>query len=196
MGRKTSREHERAKPRPRPERAITLTKKSVATSQLKTAIELWFMEADPISIFVLAFNAHEILNALGANIGKPSQLKTWLGTMPERFQKQWKYVWNFCKHGLKDVDDDVPHDPRHADFLITFAGQCYRDVFGRPTPLLFAFDLRFLLEHPECINLSAAGAAIRVPEFFETYRKAASQSRHEFLQTFLPLIEAGEVPLV
>ena len=29
-------------------------------------------------------------------------------------------------------------------------------LFGKPTPLLFAFDLRFLVEHPECINSSPA----------------------------------------
>jgi hypothetical protein len=147
-----SRDYERFKPKPRSEKAVVLTKKSVAKSQLQTAISLWFQEGDPASILVLAYNAHEILHALGTKIGKPSQLKTWLVTMPKRFQKQWEYVWNFCKHGLKDVDDDVPHDQRHADFLIHFAGQCYRDVFGKPTPLLFAFDLRFLAEHPESVD--------------------------------------------
>ena len=116
--------------------------------------------------------------------------------MPKRFQKQWDVdVWNFCKHGLKDVDDDVPHDQRHADFLIHFAGQCYRDVFGKPTPLLFAFDLRFLAEHPESVDWYAAMTAIGVAEFFEIYREAASQSRQEFLTTYLPLIEAGRVAI-
>jgi len=191
-----SRKHEHLKPKPRPENAIILTKKSVAASQLKTAIELWFRNADPVSILILAYNAHEILHALGAKIGKPSKLKAWLDTMPKRFQRRWEYVWNFCKHGLMDVDDNTPHDPRHADFLINFAGQCYRDVFGKPTPLLFAFDLRFLIEHPECIDWVAAWAAIRTTEFFEVYREAASQSRRKFLETFLPGIEAGRVPLV
>src|SRR5213592_4961839 len=96
------RERERFKPKPRPENAVILTKKSVAKSQLETAISLWFQHGDAISILVLAYNAHEILHALGVEIRKPSQLKTWLGTMPDRFREQWKYVWNFCKHGLKD----------------------------------------------------------------------------------------------
>ena len=114
-----SRKFEGFKPNPRRENAIILTKKSVARSQLETAISLWFQHRDPVSTLVLAYNAHEILHALGAKIEKPSQLKTWLGTTPKRFQKQFEYVWNFCKHGLKDVDDNVPHDPRHAELLIT-----------------------------------------------------------------------------
>jgi hypothetical protein len=113
-----SRKYERSKPKPRSENAVILTKKSVAESQLEMAIWIWFRRPDPVSTLVLAFNAHEILHALGKKIGKPSKLKTWLGTKPKRFQAQWEYVGNFCKHGLKDVDDEVPHDPQHAELLI------------------------------------------------------------------------------
>ena len=67
-------------------------------------------------------------------------------------------------------------------------------LFGKPTPLLFAFDLRFLVEHPECINWSLPMAAMRSMEFFETYRETASQTRQEFLTTYLPLIQAGRPP--
>ena len=190
-----NRKYERFKPKPRPQNAVILTKKSVARSQLETAISLWFQHRDPVSILVLAYNAHEILHALGAKIERPSQLKTWLGTMPKHFQERWKYVWNFCKHGFKDVDDNVPHDPRHAEFLINFAGQCYRDVFGKPSPLLFAFDLRFLVENPSFINWSALSATVPILEFFEVYKDAASISREEFLKQNLPLIEAGRIAI-
>jgi hypothetical protein len=167
-----SRKYERFKPKPRSEHAVILTKKSVAKSQLETAISLWFQHGDPVSILVLAYNAHEILHALGVKkIGKPSQLKTWLGTMPEPFRKRWEYVWNFCKHGLKDVDENTPHDPRHAEVLIDFAGQCYRDVCGPPTPLILAFDLRFRVENPSLTNWSALGAAVPILEFFEVFKE-------------------------
>lgn len=185
--------YERSKPKPRPENAVILTKKSVAKSQLETAISLWFEYGDPVSTLILAYNAHEILHALAKKIGKPSQLKTWLGTMPKRFQARWEYVWNFCKHGLKDVEDETPHDPRHAEILINFSGKYYRDVFGKPTPLVFAFDLRFLLEHPDFVDWSAfiERSAVPISQFFETYREAASQSRREFLRTYLPAIKTG-----
>lgn len=190
-----SRKHEHFKPKPRPERAVVLTKKSVAKSQLETAVSLWFQDADPVSILVLAFNAHEILHELGKKIGKPSTLKTWIATLPKRFQKQWEYVWNFCKHGLKDIDDDVPHDPRHAEVLISCSIRIYRDVFGKLSPLLLAFDFRFVIDHPEVVDWPAvARSAIPLPELIEAYRQAQSESREEFLQTFLLLSEAGLVP--
>ena len=191
-----SRKHERFKPKPRPERAVVLTKKSVAKSQLETAVSLWFQNGDPASILVLAYNAHEILDALGRQIGKPSQIKTWIETLPPRFQKQWEYVWNFCKHGLKDIDDDVPYDPGQAEVLLNNAIRCYRDVFGKLSPLLLAFDFRFVIDHPQVVDWPAvARSAIPLPELIEAYRQAGSQSREEFLQTFLLLSEAGLVPL-
>ena len=69
-------------------------------------------------------------------------------------------------------------------------------LFGKLSPLLFAFDLRFLVKDPECINWSLPMAAMRSTEFFETYREAASQTRQELLTTYLPLIQAGRLPLV
>lgn len=191
-----SRKHERFKPNPRPEHAVVLTKKSVAKSQLEMAVSLWFQNGDSASILVLAYNSHEILDALGRKIGKPSQLKTWIATLPERVQKQWEYVWNFCKHGLKDIDDDVPYDPRQAEVLISNAIRCYRDVFGKLSPLLLAFDFRFVIDHPEVVDWSAVRrSAIPFPELIEAYRQAGSQSREEFLQAFLLLSEAGLAPL-
>jgi hypothetical protein len=48
------------KPRPKPGlRVITVNKKSAATSQLETAILIWFSEGDPISIHALAAAAHD-----------------------------------------------------------------------------------------------------------------------------------------
>jgi hypothetical protein len=164
----------------------------VAKSQLETAISLWFEDADPISILMLAFNAHELLHALGKQIHKPSQLQVWLDTMPESFRMRFRYVWNFCKHGFKDLEDDTPHDPRHADVLIFFSSLCYRDVFGKRTPLMFAFDARHSFEFP---NLLSWEAAVRMPEFFELYDIVISTSRPEFLKDFLKLVEMGKLTL-
>jgi len=50
---------------PRIHKVITVTKASVARSQLETAIKLWFDEADLVSIHTLAVAAHDCYNALG-----------------------------------------------------------------------------------------------------------------------------------
>jgi hypothetical protein len=185
-----SRKYEHLKPKPLPDNAIVLTKKSVATSQLMTAISLWFQNEDPISILMLAFNAHEIFNALGKAIGKPSQFQTWLETMPKAFQARTTYVIRFCKHAYRDLHEETPHDPRLADAFIYFAGRCYRDVIGKPTPMMLAFDLRLCLEDPDLVNGDAKEAFSKPRNVY----KAAMISRQDFLDEYLPLIERGPPP--
>jgi hypothetical protein len=136
-------------------------------------------------MLVLAFNAHEILHALGTKIGKPSQLETWLDTMPRHLREQTRYVWNFCKHGLKDVDDNTPHDPRHAEMLIFFSGMCYRDVFGKATRLMAAFDLRFFLENPALKTWFPDEPLAKLREIYG----AADISRQKFLEECLTASE-------
>jgi hypothetical protein len=191
MSRRKSRKYEHLKPKPLPDRAVILTKKSVATSQLITAISLWFQNGDPISILMLAFNAHEIFNALGKAIGKPSQIQMWLETMPPAFQARTTYVIRFCKHAYRDLNEETPHDPRLADAFMYFAGTCYRDVIGKPLGMILAFEVRLLLENPDLIE----GAKERFSQFRNGYKASVSISRQEFLDEFLrlylPLIEGG-----
>lgn len=188
MGRRTRAKHEHVKPRPRPENAIILTKKSVAKSQLETAISLWVRDGDPVSILVLAFNAHQLFHALGKRIGKPSEYQMALDKMPERFQARAQYVWNYCKHGWKDLDEDTPHDPRFAEVLIYFAVKCYHSVCGKPTSLMLAFNLRLIVENPDL----AGDAAEPVSKLRDVYH-AADISRQDFLNEYLPLIETGRI---
>src|SRR5260221_11225206 len=43
---------------------ILITKLEAARRQLATAIELWFLDGDPISIHTLAFAAHEVVHVI------------------------------------------------------------------------------------------------------------------------------------
>ncbi len=42
-------------------KVVTITKLDAARRQLRTALELWFADGEPVSIHVLAYNAHEII---------------------------------------------------------------------------------------------------------------------------------------
>jgi hypothetical protein len=94
------------------------------------------------------------------------------------FQKQCEYVWNFCKHGMRDIDDDVPHDPSHADVLMFFACRCYRDVCGGVTLLMMVFTLRMALKYPD---IAVAWAGKDILEFIDIY-KVKHIDRQEFLE--------------
>src|SRR6266446_6563741 len=48
---------------------ITVTKLDAAKRQLRTAIELWFHDGDPVSIHALVYAAHEIIHRLFRQAG-------------------------------------------------------------------------------------------------------------------------------
>ena len=181
------------KPRPRPGRAIVITKELAATRQLETAIRLWFAHGDPISMLILSYNAHEIINAMGKTIGKPSEIESWLKELPPSFQERWKYVNNFCKHAWKDLNEDTPYDPRQAEILMYFASRCYRGVFGTNTALMLAFGFRFLLENPDL----AAAESDKVLCKLRMVGDPRKVSRQQFLQdnfAFFSAVAARERP--
>jgi hypothetical protein len=90
------------KPRPRPGfNVLIATKKGAEIGQLESAILLWFNEANPISILVLASNAEDCLHAIGKKIGKPSLYKTWFESMPRSFQERGQHIQDFANMASK-----------------------------------------------------------------------------------------------
>lgn len=187
MGRRKSRELEHLKPNPDPDNpdVLIVDKKRVALGQLETAIQLWFREGDPVSIHALAAAAHDCLDAMSSKIGKPSEFKTWLNSLPEDLQARARYFTNFIKHGRKHLEEECPYSPSHGEGLIWFAGRCYRAKFGSPTPLLLIFDARFAFENP---------GWIRAPEFIPLWSnlleidEPGAISRKDFLEKSLPVV--------
>jgi hypothetical protein len=167
------------KPRPRPDNpsAIVLDKKTVGIAQLETALSLWFQNGDLISILVLAYNAHDCLHALAKRAGKPSFFGDWLETMPQSFQKRIRYVADFCKHGAMDIAEPTPHVPKVAEVFAYFAGRCYRALYGKPTLLMFAFEIRHAAEHPDLLLPKAIEANAELAKIYDP----ALVSREEFL---------------
>jgi len=90
------------KPRPRPGfNVLIATKKGAEIGQLESAILLWFNEANPISILVLASNAEDCFHAIGKKIGKPSLYKTWFESMPRSFQERGQHIQDFANMASK-----------------------------------------------------------------------------------------------
>jgi hypothetical protein len=143
------------KPRPDPTApAIITTKKSAAIGQLESAILLWFNEADPVSILVLASNAEDCFHALGARVGKPAFWKQWLKGVQPKFPSLWEranYIQDFAKHGAKDLDDRPRWVPEATSVVIISAVDCCQELYGIQgvTPLMRLFRLRIYSEHPE-----------------------------------------------
>lgn len=95
---------------------IVVTKLSAARGQLKTAIRLWFEDANPVSIHTLAYAAYEIIHVLSK---KHDPYRRTLIFDTDHFKEEHLPDWNakikesanFFKHAKKDKVDKIKFMP-------------------------------------------------------------------------------------
>lgn len=138
------------KPKPRLSSTLFIAdKQRAAIGQLESAILLWFNEADPISILVLASHAHDCYHALGKKVGKPSFHQEFVEKRTDSFQKRAKYVPDFAKHGFMDLEESTCFDTMFANGLMLVSVDCHQKIFGRLTPLMGLYWVRAFTEYPK-----------------------------------------------
>jgi hypothetical protein len=89
--------------------AIAVTKLDAARRQLRTAIELWFNDGDPIAIHTLAYAAHEIIHRLFRKRGLSDLFydSTIIKEDKRReFALEMKKPANFFKHADKESETE------------------------------------------------------------------------------------------
>jgi hypothetical protein len=179
------------KPQPKPSPTVAVANKSkAAIGQLDSAILLWFMERDPISILVLASNAHDCYHALGKKMGKPSVMQQALERIPLSFQERHRYIQDFAKHGFKDLDENVPFEPAIAEAVMTLSVDCHRQIIGKLTPLMALFWLRIFHEHPSFVKREQFPKEVQDSGLLD---QAGHGSRKQCLERFKPfLIQLGD----
>jgi len=177
------------KPRPKPSPTVVVAnKQKAAIGQLESAILLWFNEADPISILVLASHAHDCYHALGNKIGKPSWYQEFADKMPCSFRERAKYVQDFAKHGFMDLDESTPFESIWADGLMLISIDRHVDIFGPPMrPLMALYYTRVLSEHPTWNKWENIPQIIIDSGIIDD---VAQGNRKECLDTFLPRFKA------
>jgi hypothetical protein len=87
------------------ERMHSLTKIDVAIAQLRTAIRLFFQDADSVSVYVLASASREILTNLGNKLRLETYLDDmarWLETDVDTLRDKVVRPYNFMKHADRD----------------------------------------------------------------------------------------------
>lgn len=171
------------KPKPSDD-AITVTKKLAAISQLETAIQIWFNYGDALSILALASNANDCYDAMAGHVGAPSMYQTWLKSQSQTFQDRARYVYEFIRHGRKDLKQRTPYSPRQGEMLIADSIDCHNRLFSEITPLMSAYGLRLMLE-----NADAAVSAQHAAFFAKASNvyKFAERPRPDFLQAVLKI---------
>jgi hypothetical protein len=183
----------RSSKKPEPPLSPTLyvaDKKRAAIGQLESAILLWFNEADPISILVLASHAHDCYHALGKKIGKPSWHQEFVESMSEPDQLRTKYIQDFAKHGFMDLDESAQFDTIYAEGLMLVSIERHAEIFGRKTPLMGLYWARLFSEHPRWTGEPAE----RFPQVLiddGIIEDVARGSRKQCLDSFLPLFKTA-----
>jgi hypothetical protein len=102
---------------------IKVTKLDAARNQLSTAIELWFSEADHVSIYTLAYASHEIIHRIYRSQGRSDLMFDSKIIKDEHrgdFAKYIKAAPNFFKHASNETnqDDEIEFSDKLSELLI------------------------------------------------------------------------------
>ena len=144
---------------------LPLTKTTVARQQLATAIELFFAGRDAVSIYSLAANAWEVVDALCIKTGVNSMSIQARGYVPSGKDLKRNYInsphRNFFKHADNDAEQILePLKQSHVEGLLFLAVEDYIRLNRRSPIQMQVFQLWYLAKHPEKLDPVVAAELI------------------------------------
>ena len=168
---------------------IEITKFDAARRQLETAVTLWFHDADPVSIHVLAVSAHEVLRAINKSRGgKPMALEN-LNLIRLEYQEEVSELlvehYNFFKHGAKDTQQTTWFAPVVNQAFLLDAVEAYTQIAGQITPLFGAFRAYLSVHQPDYFQnrpqnvVTADMVSLSKGQFFSEFLPVAFRHGHE-----------------
>jgi hypothetical protein len=169
---------------------LTVGKLDAARRQLDTAIRLYFVYGDPVSIHALASAAYQLLDDLIAVRGGPTGFKDLFLKIvrPDRIdeaRKKLNEAQNFFKHADRDHDGVLDFRPEATELILLDACERYFALTGESLPSLRVFRAWFMV--------GGAGVNLVMPEEQEKSRKAARRAfpnpqRDAFFREVLPMV--------
>jgi hypothetical protein len=134
----------------------TITKLEAAKRQLRTAIRMFFGEADGVSTYTLAVAAQEVLRGLLRAKGndEASFIKDTLRIVPERRKEYLAIInepQNFFKHADRDPEGTLEFQPESLLFVLIDCEQMYQRLTGKLREG-FVFDMWFTLTYPHLLK--------------------------------------------
>lgn len=120
---------------------MTIDKAEAARRQLETAIDLYFDNADSLSVHTLGFASLKVLFDLYPHRNQDDFAAQLDGIIKKEGWKAMSGVANFLKHADRDPDALLaPHHPQQAMFVIGLATLLYRRIIGDLSLKIRAFD--------------------------------------------------------
>jgi hypothetical protein len=138
---------------------LKLSKLDCARRQLEMAIELYFMERDPVSIHTLAGAVRQILADINRHRGgKPlfSEVEGLKGVIIPGKEKQvaalFKKAQNFFKHADEDPEETIDFSPEANEIVLWESCTKHSELTSELTPTMKAMIIWFLTRHPDLFN--------------------------------------------
>lgn len=167
-------------------RKIKISKLDAARRQLDTAIRLYFMESDPVSVHTLAAASFEILKDLdehGPNTG------TFYDHIEKQVRPEYqKYVFgifrapqNFFKHADDDPDKVLEFPLALSEMLLMSAGEKYSELAAEETAEMMVCRLWFGHQNLGLLMPEVAARFQQAP-FPTTYRP---DQRRKFFEDYI-----------
>lgn len=169
---------------------ILVTKLDAARRQLRTAIELWADDGDPVSIHSLAYAAHQIVHDLNRNAKGPNLFLDMPGIKKERrdeFVAMVKRDANFFKHaderGKRQDSPSIEFTLSVNDLFIMIAitGLTYlkQDLSHQEN----GFALWYRIHYPDMLD-ERTERAFKQANRIESWGSFRQLPKREFLQVF------------
>jgi len=168
---------------PEDSKFVLLTRQDVTATQLDTAIWLWFMDMDAISICTLASAALEILTQLGKKAGKSSHIYN--KEMHKLLGKKLKMAPNFFKHASTDPNHVLKFAPAVNEFLLIDALNLYGKIYGSLSPFMQTFRAWFVVVRGRG-KILAEEVQVLLPEG-ALVEDLINLGRREFMEEVFPL---------
>lgn len=130
---------------------MQVDKITAAKHQLDTAIELFFLDRDSISIRTLLSSAWSILYNLHRKRGLESSRDWMVSCFPDYRPGKIREIltndWNFFKHARNDAEEILEFDGGINERLLMFAVNDFSQLAGHTTFLMEVFQLWFIAKN-------------------------------------------------
>jgi hypothetical protein len=174
---------------------FSIPKIEAARRQLDTAIELWFMEKDEVSVHTLAYAAYQIIHDINAHRRTAHEGLFETAMIKDEHRADWNKLVrkpaNFFKHADNDPDGTVEFTPVSNLMFLTYGvhglGFLLQESGGVSSPQERIFSLWLVIHRPDFVTAGyrerLQGAipakeierlrALSKPEFFQDLVKQA-----------------------
>ena len=176
---------------------IQVTKLDAARRQLRTAIDLWASDEDPVSIHSLAYAAHQIIHDLNRKAKGPHLLLDMPNIRKEKlgeFVEMVKRDANFFKHAdtrgkrKEPLSIEFSPDINELFIMVSIMGLKYLEQQIAEHEHGFLFWYR--VHHPEMLD-EAPGHDVQSTVDVDTWHAYKQLPKREFLKVFADILANG-----